>query len=309
MPLKFSMERCPKAAKRSAQHTPDGHTAKIRVTNDVDVLSPGSSPAAQESMLSETTDACESKSKASGKINSKFRMPPPIAKKVSQRFIKVGDVAPTKPYKQNQKVKSAPSQGKANQPNGLAKSKEQRPVTSVLHMLLNSGTAKALPQTSTASASDVRAPTNPMVSEQAYIADVTSKIADGVYRLNGEVWVLPPSPFQKAAEINHNRKLSGEALLNADEVLVLVQLPCLFVWAPEFSFPGLQIHCPSCGEIIRSSTWWHTKVLHSLRSNTMYICRRHTCTNCTKTKGNQCTKSLGDSLEAQQTLPQHIASL
>ena len=246
MPLKFSMAKCLHAVKMS--------------------------------MASTAADASTSHAGASAKITCKFRVPSRLAKKMERGFLRASDVVLAEPYARKLKKKQTALRNTAPRPNQVAKSaasQEQRVVPSVLDMLADSGMAETMSQTSALSSSDTKAPSNPMKSEQAYIADVTAKIASGKCRLNGDVWILPPNPFQKADEINDNRKLLGERLLNADEVLVLVQLPCMFVWAPEFSYPGLQIHCPSCDAIINSSNWWRPKILTACAA-TLCICAAST---------------------------------
>ncbi len=66
MPLKFSMEKCLHAAKMS--------------------------------MASTAADASTSHSGASAKIKCKFRVPPPLAKKMERGFVRASDVVLAKPY-------------------------------------------------------------------------------------------------------------------------------------------------------------------------------------------------------------------
>ena len=280
MPLKFSMEKCL-------------HIAEV-------------------SQEAEATDASGLPSETQPKFKCKFRMPPPPAKKTQRGFLRASDVVLAKRGVRKWSIKHAATRSAATWPDRIAKSaatQEKRVVPSVLKMLVGSRPADSMPQTSASSSSRVNAPSDPLKNEQVYITDLLAQISTRRWKLNGCVWVPPPNPFQKAHEINDARKRLGEQLLNADELLVLVRLPGLFVWAPEFAFPGLQIRCPSCDAVVSSSTWWQPKILHSLCGHNMYVCRRHTCTNCARTKGGRYKKFLGDSPGALKALPQHIASL
>ena len=54
----------------------------------------------------------------------------------------------------------------------------------------------------------------------------------------------------------------------------------VFVWAPEFMRPNLQIRCPYCRGIIISSEWSRPRILHGLAQASFYTTRLYTCPRC-----------------------------
>jgi hypothetical protein len=193
----------------------------------------------------------------------------------------------------------------ASAPNQSAPKAKER---TVLDMLVN---AEVRPQTAkpTSPQDEHKVPEGSAETVEEYIAEVSGSIASGRLQLHGDVWVRPPSPFQKAIQINACRQMKGEQPIDAEAALALVQWPSLFVWAPEYSFPGLQICCPGCKAPITNSCWWRPKILHGVGANTMYISRKHTCNRCPSTQKITKKTFLGDSREAMANLPQHIASI
>ena len=264
----------------------------------------------------------------------KFRMPDTPMGKLPRRFLKASDVVVAKPERVRkplmQKTKrtysaasGTPRPERATAARSVldmltaAPGTERPERAAAVHTVLDMLTKKkagceeplVLHEDSEQPLQPTKSSAQPVMSPEKYVQDVMTKIAAGAITPDGKNWIMPPSPFQKALDINNARSAAGEKPIDAEEALALVLWPPIFAWAPEFSVPSLQIRCPTCTAMASHSRWWRPRVLHGLSNHAVYICREHTCSKCTA--GAQAGKKktfLGDSPDALASLPQHVAS-
>ena len=166
------------------------------------------------------------------KIKSKFRLLGPGVRR--PRFLRVSDVVPTSPSACKPLVRKKQQRSVARVP--AAKWPQCKAAgRSVLDMLLAARPVTAKPAILDEGAS---APKHPVKTVEDYIRAVTADIASGRSHLHGDVWVMPPNPFQIAPKMIDDRREAGERHIDGEEALTLAQWPSLFVWAPELSSQG-----------------------------------------------------------------------
>lgn len=145
----------------------------------------------------------------------------------------------------------------------------------------------------------------------AYIDKVKSEFLKGL-AMGSAPWVCPKDPFQAAAELNAQRDCVGERRIDAKEALNLILHPTMFLWAPDCIDKGLRLSCPACGTPCSRSWWGEAKILHGVSTCSVYVSRRHACSNCPAqgTKGKASARPersektfSADSREVVETLP------
>ena len=146
----------------------------------------------------------------------------------------------------------------------------------------------------------------------AYIKDVMRERSK--HPQDHGLWIAPPSASKVAADINEQRKRSGEQMLDAGELLNLCTRPSIFVWGPMASPHGLSISCPKCGLPASRSNWCSSRPIQRLHGNSVYITRRYGCYACGKTPGQKkpstraMKRFLADAPEVLASLPSAIRS-
>lgn len=156
--------------------------------------------------------------------------------------------------------------------------------------------------------------------ELASVADIMEEhaltlarsIDAGQVTLKGNPWVAHPSPEHGADMEDAPRHSAGARMLDSTEVLKLVLMPPVFIWAPEYLYPALQIICPSCGEKNIQRRWHRPRALHGTSRLSMYLTREYTCAKCNPPNnvGRRRRRIfLADTPAYLATLPDRIRSL